>query len=286
MKKDHSDYRLLTEINKIERPLEITGVYSMFTRQCADSFYFSGELHAPWELVYVMGGEVSVTADDRIYRLYPGDLIFHKPLEMHKIWAEEPDAQYFVTSFDLAGPHAVDFRDKVFRLDEEECQLFDRILSMLSELPAPVYESAFTYYSDVWARYPLILHQAVATLEVLMMELLRKNSALSTNGAVPRASLYAKIVRILEDNAEENLTIVQIADQCQVSTATLKKYFSEYAGCGIHKYYLRIKLRRAIDLLRNGLPVSEVSERLGFNNPNYFASVFRRELGHSPSYYR
>jgi len=66
----------------------------------------------------------------------------------------------------------------------------------------------------------------------------------------------------------------------------VKTCFSRHAGCGIHKYFLKIKMRTAIQMIRQGCTVSEVSDTLGFNNPNYFSYVFRRETGKRPTDFR
>ena len=98
--------------------------------------------------------------------------------------------------------------------------------------------------------------------------------------------LYMEIVALLEENVYGQITIRDIADKLHVSTATVKNCFSEYAGCGVHKYFLKIKMRTAIELLEKGALVSEVSEQLGFSNPNYFSLVFKRETGHTAIQHR
>ena len=52
------------------------------------------------------------------------------------------------------------------------------------------------------------------------------------------------------------------------------------------KHFTHIKIRRAIKLLDEGLPVSQVSERLGFSSASYFSAVFKRETGYTPGAYR
>lgn len=286
MKKDQSDYRQLFNRHAMAWPVEITAVYTLFTKACPEPFYFSGELHDPWELVYMIQGEMDVTADERVYRLRPGDMIFHKPLEMHKISASQPRTQYFVMSFDLSGPRAGDFRGKVFHLKREEQDMMAGTLALLDALNTPIDDRGFHYYHTVWEKQALPLHEACSRMQTLLLKMLSAAPAPSPAGMSPRAGLYTRIVRILEAEANAQLSIAQIAARCHAGTATVKKCFAEYAGCGVHKYALRIRLRRAVDLLRSGLSVSETSERTGFCNPNYFSAVFRRELGHSPSYYR
>ena len=41
------------------------------------SYLFSGEIHDFWEIVFVKEGYAIATGDERIYELYPGQLLFH-----------------------------------------------------------------------------------------------------------------------------------------------------------------------------------------------------------------
>ena len=66
----------------------------------------------------------------------------------------------------------------------------------------------------------------------------------------------------------------------------LKKIFSKYAGLGIHKYFLKSKITIACRLLRRGMSVCDVSEKLSFSSHNYFSTVFKRETGRLPSDFR
>ena len=89
---------------KIEEILKITEFYSMFECNRPGGYNFSGETHDFWECVYVIDGNVCVTADDRVYNMKTGDFIFHKPLELHKLYVDkEKFAKLFIFSFSLSG---------------------------------------------------------------------------------------------------------------------------------------------------------------------------------------
>ena len=51
--------------------------------------------------------------------------------------------------------------------------------------------------------------------------------------------------------------------------------------------FLHRKIARACYLLEvSDLPVAEVAQRFGFDDPYYFSRVFRKITGVSPSHYR
>ena len=63
----------------------------------------------------------------------------------------------------------------------------------------------------------------------------------------------------MADNLENNLSISEIAIFCNVGTTFLKQTFQKYAGISVHKFYLRLKLRYAVELLKAGHNATEVS---------------------------
>ena len=78
----------------------------------------------------------------------------------------------------------------------------------------------------------------------------------------------------------------EIAAAVHLSVSALKRIFKKYAGMGVHKYFLKLKLKTAIELLENGDSVTEIAKKLNFSSQAYFTNVFKRETGESPSLYR
>lgn len=287
MKKDKLYYNNLSGAIKPEEIINIDEFYSFIIRESDPGEFFEGELHEPWEMVYVIEGKAGVTANERGYSLTEGSVIFHKPLEFHKIWAESKNIRLFITSFSLSGSMAYKLENGVFILNKQESYCMNRILNILEQLFGTPYDEAkHSMYKQILKNNPMEFQQVKKLMETLFLSLLshrEENTKLSKN---ENPTLFSNIVHIMEDNVYGDITIAGIADLCGVSAATVKNCVSRNAGCGVHKYFLKIKVRVAIELMRKGLTVSETSNTLGFNNPNYFTYVFKRETGHPPSYFR
>lgn len=280
MKKDKTFVKKLYDSKKNLHMLSINEIYSMFEVKRKSEFYFEGECHSPWEMVYVIDGIAGITADDRIYTLSKGDIIFHKPMEFHKIWsAGGTSPRFLICSFDLEGDFSHRLRDGVFHLCGESKNIMDSLIEYLHSEFNTLFSDDIDYFDLVETNADTI--QIIFNyLELIFIYISRLNKCVDSTSSNGKMKLYTEIVGILEEHVYENkITISQIAQMCRVSTATVKSCFSEYAGCGVHKYFLNIKIRTAIELLKSGLTVSEVSNMLQFENPNYFSYVFRRETG-------
>lgn len=77
-----------------------------------------------------------------------------------------------------------------------------------------------------------------------------------------------------------------LAERLKVSKAHLSRCFMQWTGISPGKYITRVRIQYAKLLLQDShASISCVAEASGFANANYFAKVFRRETGMSPSEY-
>ena len=72
----------------INRQVDIYSLHTFFEDLYTHDFYFTGEAHNFWEVVFVIDGTVGITADDKVFYLNAGQVIFHKPMVFHRIWSE------------------------------------------------------------------------------------------------------------------------------------------------------------------------------------------------------
>jgi AraC family transcriptional regulator len=79
----------------------------------------------------------------------------------------------------------------------------------------------------------------------------------------------------------------ELAGLCGISQSHLMRSFKISTGWQVHKYIAEDRLNAAKRLLASGRhSAKEVSARLGFASPAYFATAFRRMTGKTPSEYR
>lgn len=78
----------------------------------------------------------------------------------------------------------------------------------------------------------------------------------------------------------------ELAERLEVSKAHLIRTFTRQTGVSPGRYITHLRIEYAKLLLRGEDPsITYVAEASGFANANYFAKVFRRETGMSPSEY-
>jgi len=67
----------------------------------------------------------------------------------------------------------------------------------------------------------------------------------------------------------------------------LCQLFKARTGLAPLEWLIRYRIEQAGKLLKDsGFPVAEIARRVGFDDPSFFARVFRKRTGLSPSSYR
>jgi len=70
----------------------------------------------------------------------------------------------------------------------------------------------------------------------------------------------------------------------QTNEFTLKKGFKEVFGTTVFGFWNELKMQESKNLLlEHKLTVAEVSEKIGYKNPQHFSTAFKQYFGISPS---
>lgn len=94
------------------------------------------------------------------------------------------------------------------------------------------------------------------------------------------------IVRYVVDNWEKINDLGELALNSGNSLSTLERKFKTETGESVRSWIQRRIMEKSKDLLMSGLPVEEVSSKLGYSSPNAFIRAFKTVEGLPPSKWR
>lgn len=96
-----------------------------------------------------------------------------------------------------------------------------------------------------------------------------------------------KMMALIAQGYQGDLSVADMADALGYSEAYFCKLFKQYFGQSFVSYLTEYRIREAIRLLANDkVGVREVGQAVGYADSNYFAKVFKRVTGQSPTEYR
>lgn len=270
---------------KIKEIIKITEMFSLFTQHYDKGYSYPGETHDFWECVCVMNGNLCVSADERVYNLSSNEMIFHKPLELHKFSVNsEQGADLLIFSFSLNGKIADFFTDKVFSLSIDQAD----IISSFAEYVENFQNNHQHKYVSIVKKFSgdTILSQLVTTYIYRLFLSLYDENNISKHSVSQDALIFNNAVKYMKMHIHSQLTIDELSKYCHISPTGIKRVFKKYSGLGVHKYFLKLKITAASSTLKNGTNVTDTARIYGFSDQSYFSSAFKRETGISPSEYK
>ena len=109
----------------------------------------------------------------------------------------------------------------------------------------------------------------------------------STDSLATDDANMIRATQFIREHACSGINVEDILRVVPLSRRVLECRFKKYFGHSPHEAILRIRLRRAEELLKESdLPLSMIADRSGFVHTEYFSVAFKRWHGVSPSLYR
>jgi two-component system response regulator YesN len=159
------------------------------------------------------------------------------------------------------------------------------IISILDELHFDVVEinhSKIEYFQKIdAAKYGSELLNILESIEQVIAKIIN-NKEFSVNDEI-----INKITQYISNHYNEQLSLKEIADKFHFNYYYLSSYFSSHLAEGFSEYLNKIRVEKAIELLKNeDIPVSEVSYLVGYSDHSYFCKVFKKFKKVTPSKFR
>lgn len=99
--------------------------------------------------------------------------------------------------------------------------------------------------------------------------------------------LYQEICIYIQENFNRPITRNSIADRFSISSNHLSRLFRQQGHMTLADYITWVRIDRAKFMLKKyNVKLSEVAERCGFKDVNYFCRVFKKRTGRTPTEYR
>lgn len=124
----------------------------------------------------------------------------------------------------------------------------------------------------------------------LCYEILNLVFEISMKNMYKQNGLYniRKAVNYIEENyTMEDISIEKLAELCSLHPTYFAHVFKEAYGTSPKSYIIGLKIKRAKEYLAHSdYSVNEISELVGYSDPAYFSSAFKKETGETPTEYK
>jgi len=99
--------------------------------------------------------------------------------------------------------------------------------------------------------------------------------------------MVEKAIRYINSHYEEELSLSLIAKNIHVNPSHLSRTFKKECGDSVTDYIMKIRIEKAQEILSFSNTLTyEVAEMVGFHDPSYFSTVFKKMTGVSPKEFK
>ena len=126
--------------------------------------------------------------------------------------------------------------------------------------------------------------QTKAKLLSLLADFLTESMTQTVDPGAYNRTLPAK--RMIETHFHEPLSIVQMAEACDMCEGSFRRVFASVYNQSPVQYLLNLRIEKAKELLLLGLSLDEAAQKTGFTDVNYFIRYFHKTTGMTPGTFR
>ena len=95
-----------------------------------------------------------------------------------------------------------------------------------------------------------------------------------------------KIIEYIYDHYKEQLTLSYVSKLFNFNYYYLSSYFSSHNEEGFNEFLNKIRIKKACEFLKQDIPISDISNMVGYSDQSYFCKVFKKFTGLTPSNFR
>ncbi|MCR8635284.1 response regulator transcription factor [Paenibacillus radicis (ex Xue et al. 2023)] len=102
-----------------------------------------------------------------------------------------------------------------------------------------------------------------------------------------KMTVVERIQAYIGQHMDGDASLQAIADHVGLHPAYISKVYKVETGCCISDYVMKIKMDKAVELLRNkNEKVYNIASQLGYQTPHYFIKVFKKYYGMTPQEFK
>ena len=114
--------------------------------------------------------------------------------------------------------------------------------------------------------------------EILNYTALRNSELYNNdNGTVDNA------IQFINEHYSDDITRDDIAQRVYMSKSHLDKIFKIKTGKTMKDYLVEVRMKKAFEFLKNGMPVSQIYIKVGYKDKRHFLRMFKEYTGKTPS---
>lgn len=197
-----------------------------------------------------------------------GNVVVHRPGELHKNRFFSKDSRHFCIEFELSWftrfAIPLQFGSNSFHLANPDFKI--KIASIIEEF----------HLRDSTKKI---------STEMLLLDCMASLNSFKISKHIPRWVVDLK--ELLHEECHSELSLQYLSEKMNVHPVTISKYFSRYFKTSIGNYIRKLRIGKSLSFLSNkSIDLNTIGTRTGFVDNAHFTRNFKKYTGMTPSAYR
>lgn len=280
-------------MHKIADLLNIQKIVTIHYQELSPNYISEKEAHDFWEMIYVDKENFFLVTPKGETEVKQGEVVFIEPNRPHSVESREKSPNLFIITFACRSESINYFREKKLPVPENYRYLLQNIMSEAREtFYLPDFDPDLNKL--ILKEKPNLGSEQMIknSLEMLLIYMLRfaEEQKISQEFFVSKISssteLQDEIVRILSEKIYGRFALKDLCASLHYGKTRLCTFFREKTGMTIYEMYQKMKTDEAKKLIRQGMPLAEISDKLCFDSVSSFNNSFKKHTGMTPGEYR
>lgn len=244
-------------------------------------------LHECCEILLCLSGGKSFFINDRIYEVNDGDIFLISQFETHKITTESEKIfkRYVFKIHPLwLLSNSTEFTD-ISRCFYKRGDNISHKISLNEQQKKLIINYFETLKNNEDYGDDLIKKSVVIQFLVKLNYFFKQYNKDYNYVAGSENLIIEKIIQYINSNLSNSISLDTLSKYGFISKNHLCRLFKKHIGTSVTKYITTRRITEAKRLLKNGLSVSEVAVKCGFNDYSHFLRTFKEIVGISPGKY-
>ena len=251
-------------VGDILSKMQQEGIYASVSAYNKTLFNDAWHCHENAHISFVLKGGCSEKKKN-LYERLPGKSTFYLSGEPHQI-VNMHNSLHVNLEMDDSFFNRFDFSEDVFG-------------KTISRTPDAQF-LMLKVYRELMAADEMVL----ISIQMLLLEFLHRAEKWRYEEKIP--DWISRVQELMHDRCTETLTLTELSQAAGVHPVTVSHYFPIYFSCTLGAYMRKLKVEKALELLKSGGGLSETAYDCGFFDQSHFIRIFRELTGYLPAQYQ
>lgn len=253
--------------------------FSILCGEETQKYMYDTHMHDHYEFYFLLSDNVTITIENQVCEGRRGDFFIISPYTFHSTKTHAKDYKRYHAFFSekllLAyAPYLLPLLSCIKDKQSFFIHLEETEISSLSAVFNATIENKMELFDDYYKI------ECIGRLLKFILENRHRDSSYVRLSSTENE--ISKILEYLYVNASELLTTEEIAVHFQMSRTKLYYLMKNNIGISPKEYITKIRLSKAMELLKCGTSITETARLVGFSSYIEFHKIFKKFIGVSP----